>query len=76
MKSKAQSRIHSIPKSSGLTKLVRGAASKRKHTIARQAVLDRGIRVRLFAILKKKVQKEMMRLNSKSLFFGQAQWKH
>lgn len=65
VKGKGRSRAHSIPKSSGLKKLVRGVASKKRRTVARQAILDPGIRSHVFMILKK-VQKEMTRLSSKS----------
>ena len=68
VKGKGKSRAHSIPKSSGLKKLVRGAAAMRRHTImiARQAMLDPEIRVQvLVLIVKTRIQKEMTTLCSK-----------
>ena len=61
MKGKGRAWAHSVHKSSGLKKLVRGAANKRCRTVARQAVQNTRVQSHVFDLLKKRVQKELIK---------------
>ena len=65
MKGRKRSRVHAIPKSSGMKILVKGAARRSHKTIARQAMSNKTVRSHVFNILKRDIQREIKMLSAK-----------
>ena len=64
VKGKNDSRACSIPKSSGLKKLVKSAGRLNRPAIARQVMKDRRIRCHILNLLEKDIQKEIAQMCS------------